>query len=99
MNIAIEALNLFLMSLPAGCEFQVCSFGSYHTWLRENINTIEYNDSNMKKEKQTISSYYANYGTTEIYRPLNELFELKKSEKSAENWNIFLLTDGCVDDK
>ena len=50
-------------------------------------------------EKQTISSYYANYGTTEIYRPLHELFELKKSEKLAENWNIFLLTDGCVDNK
>ena len=33
MKAAIDALTLFVRSLPTGCRFSVHSFGTYFSWL------------------------------------------------------------------
>ena len=100
INIALEALKLFLLSLPAKCGFQIISFGSFHCWLDEKRDLLPYNDENLKRIKDEIVGYKdAFLGGTELYNPLKELFELKKHEKfKDQHWNVFLLTDGCVSD-
>ena len=52
INIAKEALKLFLISLPSDCGFQVISFGSNHTWMDDQRELIAYNDDNMERVKQ-----------------------------------------------
>ena len=47
MEIALEALKLFLISLPAECHFQIISFGSSHQWQDRKRELIEYNDQNL----------------------------------------------------
>ena len=98
IRMALEALNLFLMSLPSGCGFQIISFGSKHSWLDDSTDPIVYNNENLLRVKGQIASYGANYGGTEIYNPVQQIFELKKKEPN-EDWNVFLLTDGRVADK
>ena len=79
MDIALEALRLFLLSLPAECGFQIISFGSIHSWLEEKRDMIPYNDQTLKQIKDEIKDYKNVFlGGTEIFNPLKELFDLKK---------------------
>ena len=101
MEIALEALKLFLISLPAECHFQIISFGSSHQWQDHKRELIEYNDQNLQRIKQEIAGSRNNFlGGTEIYAPLKELYEHKtKPEYQNQHWNVFLLTDGAVSDR
>jgi hypothetical protein len=47
IRLAVEALKLFLYSLPTGCRFNVVSFGSRYKFIFENY--VEYNDTNLAK--------------------------------------------------
>ena len=46
ISLAREALILFLLSLPEGCKFNVCSYGSKFSFLFENERSVDYNDKN-----------------------------------------------------
>ncbi|KAL4484465.1 hypothetical protein ABPG74_019642 [Tetrahymena malaccensis] len=89
---ACEALILFLKSLPTDSYFNVVSFGSSYQKLFES--SIKYDTQSLEKAIKIIKKYTADLGGTEIYKPLESIFNEKKME--GYNKQIFLLTDGEV---
>ena len=98
IEIASKALLLFLQSLPAGSYYQIIGFGSEFKKYDENPKV--YNENNIKKSKEIINKLKADLGGTNIYNPLNDIYN---SDKIYEKINlpkiIFLLTDGEIDNK
>ncbi len=95
IEITKEALKLFIQSLPVGCKFGVLSFGGRTEWSkRKNGRTAwEYNDETMKEMISLINGFEANFGGTDILKPLQLAV---KENFDAPNKRIFLLTDGEV---
>lgn len=73
MPMANTALKLFLQSLPYGCIFNVCSYGSDHEFMF-NDGSVEYNEENLQTALEKIESFEADFGGTEIFDPLEEIF-------------------------
>ena len=57
--------------------------------------SVPYNDLNLRTALDQVGKFKANFGGTEIYTPLKNIFALGRPEKCAET-HIFLLTDGAV---
>lgn len=72
---AKEAVKIFLHSLPPGSKFNICSFGSHHSYLFDG--SQDYNEKNMLIALEDIDQNYLgnSMGGTEIYTPLKEIFE------------------------
>ena len=71
MPIAVEALGLFVRSLPKDCSFSIIGFGSQ--FVTENIGggeVIAYSNENKQQALDRIKSYEADLGGTEILTPL-----------------------------
>ena len=95
---AKKSLLLFLQSLPAGSYYQIIGFGSYFKKYDEIPK--EYNEHNIKKSIQLIKELEADFGCTDIYSPLQDIYSLDKIYDSIElPKNIFLLTDGEIEKK
>ena len=99
MEMTIEALKLFISSLPPRSKFEIISFGSTYSTNCMKENT----DKEVKSIKDKINQMNANMGGTNIYDPLrfaikeNLNKDKKQSKKSVQyNRKIFLLTDGAV---
>ena len=92
ITMAKEALQLFLHSLPTDCYFNIWSFGSQFSRLFHK--SVKYNENTLRAAKNHVDEMTANYGGTEIYDPLVEIFD----EKVVKNYarQVFLLTDGAV---
>ena len=74
---AKEALKVFIHSLPHGSKFNVCSFGSTHEWLFKNQIVVDYNEQNMAEAIKEVNTYDGpdmGLGGTEIYKPLQDIF-------------------------
>merc|ERR1712172_38348 len=93
MNQAKGALELFLHSIPADCYFNIWSFGSRFSSLFEN-GSKKYDDFTLAEAKTHTNQMTANFGGTEVYRPLEAIFNEKSIPGYAKQ--IFLLTDGDV---
>ena len=50
IKLAVQALTIFIRSLPVGCRFSVKSFGSKFTWLisKEKSKVLAYNEETME---------------------------------------------------
>jgi hypothetical protein len=70
MEMTKEALKLFIQSLPAGCTFEVISFGNNYTVSSPKKEGYVNNDQNLLRIKGEIDRYGADMGGTEIYGPL-----------------------------
>jgi len=92
MVLAVQALKLFLHSLPEGSKFNVVSFGSSYEKLFEK--SLPYNEENFRKAIDEVSKFGASLGGTEIYSPLQDL--LKQEADPLLPRHIYLLTDGAV---
>lgn len=68
IRLAVEALKLFLYSLPSGCKFNIVSFGSDFEFMFNQ--GVEYNDENLNKAVNLICKFDANMGGTEILQPI-----------------------------
>jgi uncharacterized protein YegL len=102
---ALDALVKFVQSLPQNSFFNVVSFGNSYEGLWKN--SVLYNDDNVKTCLDTIMTYSADMGGTEIYKCLEDLLKGKltnykydaesptKDMTSAEKIFV-LLTDGQV---
>ena len=98
IKVASKALLLFLQSLPAGSLYQIIGFGSRYKKYDEEPK--EYNQENIKKSIKLIEGIEADLGGTNIYEPLKDIYDsCKVYDKILLPKNIFLLTDGEIDDK
>jgi hypothetical protein len=90
----INALQLFLKSLPLGVKFNVCSFGSEFDFLWDKSQS--YKSETLEQAIQHVNSFGANYGGTEIHRPIEATFKRRYKDMNLE---VFLLTDGEIWDQ
>ena len=98
IQLASNALKLFMQSLPEGSYFQIIGFGSHYKKYDEQPK--EYNKENIDTALKKIEKLKADLGGTDIYEPLKNIFDSYKIyEKINLPKNIFILTDGEVDNK
>ena len=98
IKVASKALLLFLQSLPAGSYYQIIGFG-YNYKLYDRI-PKEYKQQNIQESIKIAEGLKGDMGGTNIYDPLKYIYN---SNSDYQNIllpkNIFLLTDGEIDDK
>lgn len=94
MDQAKKALELFLHSLPSDCYFNIWSFGSRYDALFPE-GSAKYSDDSLKNALNHVREMSANYGGTEIYSPLRDIFQQARPEKGYLR-QVFVLTDGQV---
>lgn len=95
INIVISALKIFLKSLPLnGIKFNICSFGSRHSFLFPTSTT--YDQSSLDQAVRHINGISADYGGTEILRPVQQTCEQRYKDMPLE---VMLLTDGQIHDQ
>ena len=92
-----KALLLFLQSLPEKSYFQLIAFGS--NFEKYNPKPVEYNKENVENATKIINKFDANLGGTNISGPLASIFKDECYSDINLSKNIFLLTDGDVDDR
>ena len=98
MDFARKALILFLQSLPAGSYYQIIGFGS--TFEKYDKTPKKYTQNNIKKSIKFIENLNADLGGTDIYSPLKDIYSsIKEYNKIKLPKNIFLLTDGEIENK
>ena len=97
IQIAVKALILFLQSIPVGSYYQIIGFGTHFKKYDEVPK--EYNKENIKESIKIIQNLSADLGGTNIYEPLKDIFDSKDYDNINLPRNIFLLTDGGVDNK
>lgn len=85
------ALNLFLKSLPVGVKLNLCSFGSRFEFLWDKSKTLD--DGTFPQVSNYIQSIQANFGGTEMYKPIAETVERRFKDLELE---VLLLTDGEI---
>ena len=96
VELAKRALMLFLYSLPPGSRFNVCSYGSRFSFLFPNERSVPYNDDTLREAVSQIQRFDANYGGTEIFKPLQSIFNMGDIPADCTTSHIYLLTDGAV---
>ena len=97
IELSCKSLLLFLQSLNENCYFQLVGFGSDFQFFSEK--PLEYNKENIKNLMNVIKKLKANRGGTELYKPLNTIYNDKKYDEYDMNKIIILLTDGQLFDK
>ena len=98
LEVAVQALILFLQSLPAGSYYQIIGFGTYYKLYDKSPK--EYTQKNIEESIGSVKTLYGDLGGTDIYSPLNYIYHYYESyDKLKLPINIFLLTDGEIEDK
>jgi len=92
MKTAVNSLLLFLKSLPKDSFFNVVSFGSDFTFLYDK--SVASSQESINEATKKIQKFDADMGGTEIYSPLEQLFN-SPAHKGYPRF-LFLLTDGGV---
>ncbi|PNS19042.1 hypothetical protein CAC42_1778 [Sphaceloma murrayae] len=87
----IDSLNVFLKSLPVNTHFNICPFGSRHSFLFRK--SMPYNQETAAEALAFIQTFRAQYGGTEMQTPIEKVFEMHNPERPLE---IILLTDGEI---
>ncbi len=99
IELVSESLLIFLQSLPKNSYYQLIGFGS--TFEKYNSTPVFYNRENVNETFNLIKKISANKGGTNISEPLIDIFKNSYDDYKDIHLprNIFLLTDGEVDDK
>ncbi len=92
IDLAVQALKLFIHSLPEGSKFNVVSYGSEYIKLFPK--STPYNEESFKIAIEAVSTFDADLGGTEIYEPMQDV--LKEEPDPSLPRHIYLLTDGAV---
>lgn len=87
----VSALKVFLKSLPLGVRFNICAFGSHFQFLWPK--SQPYNEDNVAAAVVFVDSLNAQFGGTEILKPIEAAFERRLKDLSLE---VMLLTDGQI---
>ncbi|XP_052263472.1 von Willebrand factor A domain-containing protein 5A-like isoform X2 [Dreissena polymorpha] len=94
LQFAKEALLVFLKNLPANCLFNIVSFGTSYASLFPGYSV--YDVTSLKKALELQRSMQADMETTDLYKVLDHVLNL---DVQNPHRNIFLLTDGEVDNQ
>jgi len=86
-----NALKVFLKSIPIGVKFNICSFGSKHTFLWPKSKS--YTQSTLQEAMTHVETFQANYGGTEMIAPVEATLKQRYTDMSLE---VFLVTDGEI---
>ena len=98
IKVASKALLLFLQSLPVGSYYQIIGFGG--KFKAYDKTPKEYNQKNIKESIEIVEKLKGDMGGTNIYAPLDYIYQSKTAyNKILLPRNIFLLTDGEIDNK
>jgi len=87
----VSALKVFLKSIPIGCMFNICSFGSSHSFLWEQSQL--YGQDTLEEAIRHVEAFGANFGGTETLTAVKACFEARNTELPTE---LMLLTDGDI---
>ncbi|KAK5099637.1 hypothetical protein LTR24_001296 [Lithohypha guttulata] len=93
MHLVIEALKVFLKSLPVSVKFNICSFGSSYSFLFEKSKTYDAISLQMALDHLNPSTFSSNYGGTEMLQPVKAVLQLRYEDLPLE---VMLLTDGEI---
>ena len=87
----VSALMVFVKSLPLGVRFNIIAFGSSFRSLWPASRA--YNESSMKAAIDFIGTFSADYGGTELLKPVKAAFDQMLDAMPLE---VMLLTDGEI---
>ncbi|KAL9599017.1 MAG: hypothetical protein Q9219_004132 [cf. Caloplaca sp. 3 TL-2023] len=87
----VSALKVFLKSLPLGVRFNICSFGSNHSFLWPKSQA--YSRDSVNEALAHVETFAANYGGTETFAALQATIENRFTDIPCE---VMLLTDGDI---
>jgi len=93
MHLVIEAMKVFLKSLPVSVKFNICSFGSHHSFLFKKSTTYDAASLQTAIDHLNPSTFGANYGGTEMLRPVKAVLDQRYKDLPLE---VMLLTDGEI---
>lgn len=91
IHLVVAAMKIFLKSLAVGVKFNICSFGSRHSFLFEKSKT--YDQSSLKEALSHLETFSANYGGTDILQPVEATIKNRYKDLPLE---VMLLTDGEI---
>ncbi|KAI0440875.1 von Willebrand factor type A domain-containing protein [Xylaria telfairii] len=91
MEMVIKAMSILLKSLPFGTKFNICSFGSNHSFLWPRSHS--YNEENLSKAISHINTFEANFGGTEMHQPVQDTISRRFSDMLLDT---IILTDGEI---
>ncbi|KAK2783094.1 hypothetical protein FQN52_000435 [Onygenales sp. PD_12] len=86
-----DALRVFLKSLPVGVKFNICSFGSTHSFMWSK--SQPYDALSLKKALAYVDTVDSDFGGTEMYAPVRATVENRLKDLDLE---VLLLTDGEI---
>ena len=91
MRLVVEALQVFLKSLPVGTKFNICSFGNHYSFLWQK--SVTYSQETLNQAVYHTAGLQANYGGTDILSPLQATIENRYNDMPLD---VILLTDGEI---
>jgi hypothetical protein len=94
ITLVIQALKVFLKSMPVGVKFNICSFGSGHSFLWPK--SVTYSQTSLDEAMRHAETFSANYGGTEMLGPLKATIEQRYKDMPLD---VMLLTDGEIWDQ
>jgi hypothetical protein len=87
----ISALKVFLKSIPVGCMFNICSFGSAYSFLWPKSKM--YGHDTLNEAIKHVDTFIANLGGTETLKALTACCEKRHPKLQTE---LIFLTDGDI---
>ncbi|KAI4116176.1 MAG: hypothetical protein LQ345_003357 [Seirophora villosa] len=87
----VASLKVFLKSLPVGVSFNICSFGSRHSFLWPK--SKPYSRETLNEALDHLETFGADYGGTETFAALKATIENRYTDIPCE---VMLLTDGDI---
>ncbi|PVH92223.1 hypothetical protein DM02DRAFT_295867 [Periconia macrospinosa] len=87
----VAALKIFLKSIPVGCMFNICSFGSQFEFLWEKSQL--YDQDSLATAIRYVEKFNSDFGGTETLKAVKECCERRLMNIPTE---LMLLTDGDI---
>jgi hypothetical protein len=94
IEIAKQALTLFLRSIPPRSKFDIVSFGSHYESMFGG--SIDYSQDTLQEAINKVAMFDSDFGGTELFQPMK--FSLDRKPGNLVK-SIFVLTDGQVHDR
>ncbi|MCJ1438397.1 hypothetical protein MMC27_007785 [Xylographa pallens] len=91
IQMLVSAIKVFLKSMPLGVKFNICSFGSSHSFLFSK--SMSYTQDTLAAAISHVEGFRADMGGTETFKALRATIERRFKDIPLE---IILLTDGDI---